>query len=326
MTADNIRYQIRDALSAVHDANFPAVATGLLAVLGYRSERTLELSGGAEEFFQAFPAQTRSAETEREFCEHVSSVQLIFQLTSEEIGVTNQTNLFDDASVFDEGRQQSFMFFSVELKDPSYVRGSYAGFTREINKRLNQPSVVLFKTADNLLTLSFIHRRPHKRDTTRDVLGQVSLIREINLANPYRAHLDILTELTLADCADWMDAHNKPLNFDGLLAAWLGKLDTEQLNRRFYRELFAWFNRAVSEARFPTNQARTLSSEEHVIRLITRLLFVWFIKEKGLIASDLFVEEQITGLIKDYRRDTGDSYYRVVLQNLFFRHAEHGNR
>ena len=61
-----------------------------------------------------------------------------------------------------------------------------------------------------------------------------------------------------------------------------------------------------------------MKPEEHIIRLITRLLFVWFIKEKGLIADALFTETQVSPLLKDYDRDTGDSYYRAVLQNLFF--------
>ena len=110
-----------------------------------------------------------------------------------------------------------------------------------------------------------------------------------------------------------MDAHGHAINFDGLLAAWLNALDTEALNRDFYRELFQWFERAVSEARFP----KLLKAEEHVIRLITRLLFVWFIKEKALVAEDLFVEHRIATLLKDYD-PAGDSYYRAVLQNLFF--------
>lgn len=76
-----------------------------------------------------------------------------------------------------------------------------------------------------------------------------------------------------------MNDHNKPHNFDGLLAAWLAKLDTQELNRQFYRDLYNWFERAIEEASFPKNQAQIISSEEHIIRLITRLLFVWFIKE-----------------------------------------------
>ena len=230
---------------------------------------------------------------------------------------------------FDRGQQQSFIFFAVELKKATCARGQYAQFTREINKRLSQPTVVLFKTTDlpaehgsaqagNLLTAAFVHRREHKRDPNRDVLGKVSLIREIDPANPHRAHLDILAELSLAECAKWMDTHHRPHNFDGLLAAWLDKLDTEELNRRFYRDLFFWFERAVDEATFPENEAKTLRPEEHVIRLITRLLFVWFIKEKGLISGDLFIEAQVAGLLRDYDRNGGDSYYRTVLQNLFF--------
>ena len=112
--------------------------------------------------------------------------------------------------------------------------------------------------------------------------------------------------------------HGKPCNFDGLLDSWLAALDTEELNRRFYRELFAWFEYAVKETSFPANETNSLSPEEHIIRLITRLLFVWFIKEKGLVASDLFVEHQVTVLLNNYDRNGGDSYYRAILQNLFF--------
>ena len=45
----------------------------------------------------------------------------------------------------------------------------------------------------------------------------------------------------------WMPS-KKPKNFDGLLAAWLAKLDTEELNKQFYRKLFAWYEWAVAEA------------------------------------------------------------------------------
>ena len=88
----------------------------------------------------------------------------------------------------------------------------------------------------------------------------------------------------------------QPKNFDGLLEAWLARLDTEELNKKFYQELFAWFKWAVKEATFPTDKNRSLDPEEHVIRLITRLLFVWFIKEKGLVADELFNETQVSPL------------------------------
>ena len=116
----------------------------------------------------------------------------------------------------------------------------------------------------------------------------------------------------------WMDARDQPINFDGLLAAWLSALDTEELNKRFYRDLRDWFKRAVEHAKFPKTGRRAQSPKEHVIRLVTRLMFVWFVKEKGLVADDLFIEARIRDLLKNYDAGGGDSYYRAVLQNLFF--------
>ncbi len=319
MSTDNLLEALQSTLAAMPASDFLEATKDLLATLGYRSERTLPgQTGAVADFIAQFPAPKENTRTEQVFRENVRSVQFVFQLTDDEIASFDQPTLGFETASFDKGQQQSFIFFAVELKEATYARGQYAQFTREINKRLSQPTVVLFKTADNLLTLAFVHRREHKHDPERDVLGRVSLIREIDPANPHRAHLDILAELSLTECAKWMDIRNRPHNFDGLLAAWLDKLDTEELNRRFYQDLFVWFDRAVKEARFPTDQARTLPAEEHVIRLITRLLFVWFIKEKGLIVGDLFIEAQVADLLKNYDRDSGDSYYRAVLQNLFF--------
>ena len=312
MSNGDLRERIQSTLKSVPNKNFLSVTKDLLKVLGYQSERMLELSGRPEDFIQKFPAPNENTRTEQAFCENAQSVQLVFQLTSHEIASTGL-----GTNAFDEGQQQSFIFFSVVLKETNYARGQYAEFTREINKRINVPTVVFYRSG-NMMTIAFVGRRPHKRDRTRDVLEQVTLIKDIRPQNPYRAHLDILAELSLRDLLLWMESNNQPKNFDSLLEAWLNKLDTEELNRRFYRDLYNWFELAIAEATFPKNQAQTIPSEEHVIRLITRLLFVWFIKEKRLIAEDLFIEHKVRGLLKNYDRETGGSYYRAVLQNLFF--------
>ena len=303
--------QIRSVLKAISASDFLIAAKDLLDVLGYQSDRTQELSGSVDEFVQEFPAYSQNTQTRQAFRKHVRSVRLIFQVTSDEIASVDQPTLGFEADSFDKGQQQSFMFFVVELKERTYARGQYAQLTREINKRLSQPTVVLFRTTNHRLTLSFVHRREHKRDPGRDVLGHVSLVREIDPADPHRAHLDILAELSLAECSEWIDIHNESHNFDGLLAAWLDKLDTEELNRRFYGELFDWFKRAAAEAKFPS----TVLAEQQVIRLITRILFVWFIKEKGLVREEWFVPAEMKKLLNDFG---GSDYYRAVLQNLFF--------
>ena len=164
------------------------------------------------------------------------------------------------------------------------------------------------------LTLSVINRRLGVRDPSRDVLEKVTLIKDIDFRDTHRAHIDILFDLALEP----LNQTHGVRNFVELHRAWEKTLDTEELNKKFYRELFAWFEWAIAEAKFPTDKNRNIDPEEHVIRLITRLLFVWFIKEKGLVADELFNETHVRDLLEDYNRDTGDSYYRVVLQNLFF--------
>ena len=307
---------IKSALAALSTGDLLEKSKHLLATIGYRSERTLELSGSVDDFIQEFEALNLNTKTEQEFRDTAESVKLVFQFTSDEIADDLQQTLFEAAS-FDKGNTDSFLFCAVELKNNTYSRTKYAEFTREINKRLVAPTVVFFRVA-NRLTIGFTDRRPHKTDEDRDVLGQVTLIKDIRLKNPHRAHLDILSELSFEDRVDWIAANNKPKNFDGLLAAWLAKFDTEELNKQFYRKLFAWYEWAIETATFPTDENRILKPEEHVIRLITRLLFIWFIKEKGLVTDALFNKAQIQDLLKETDFDNGDAYYRAVLQNLFF--------
>ena len=105
--------------------------------------------------------------------------------------------------------------------------------------------------------------------------------------------------------------------FDALHRAWQGVLDTEALNRRFYTRLFEWFEYAVATCSFPDDGAGEGNAERHVIRMITRLLFIWFLKEKRLVPEEFFEEGFAEEQLRDHRPD-GTDYYRAVLQNLFF--------
>ena len=317
MPAPNALDDIAAALTASAPATLRASSLTLLAALGYRSDRTLPIPGAPDPAAfrsMAEVASGKTLHTEKARFAEWTQADLLFQLTDTE--VRSDQTLFQDAAL-EPGLLQSALFFAIELRGAGYSRTALADVTRQINRLFPMPVVVLFSYAGRL-SLAVVHRRQHRRDPNRDVLGRVSLIRDIETRNPHRAHLDILHALSLPERIAWLDAHKQPRSFDGLLAALLAALDTEALNKRFYTALFAWFTRAVTEATFPTKPPRTLAPEEHVIRLITRLLFVWFVKEKGLIAAELFTEAQVAGLLKDYDRDTGDSYYRAVVQNLFF--------
>jgi len=290
-------------------------ARNLLNTLGYQSERTLDLeSNTAETFIAAYDRQGK-LNHDRALTAKWTSIDLLFQLSGTDLTLTETTGwLFDPSQTqVDNTIIQSYLFFALRLEGSNYSRTQLAQITREINKLFMMPAMLLFQHGETL-TLSIINRRLHASDPSRDVLEKVTLIKDIDFKGPHRAHIDILFDLALEPLNQTHGIHN----FVELHRAWAKTLDTEELNKKFYRELFAWFEWAVAEGKFPTDKNRALKPEEHIIRLITRLLFVWFIKEKGLIADALFNETQIAPLLKDYDRDTGDSYYRAVLQNLFF--------
>ena len=254
----DIRKRVQASIAAIPYSDFFEVAKDLLEVLGYQSDRTLELSGSVNNFIQALPAMRSNTKTERAFREHVQTVRMIFQLTNDEIASVGQQKPTDMSALIDDGRQQSVLFFAVELKRDDYPMGIYDEFTREIDKRIFVPAVVFFR-AGTLLTIAVIGRRPHKLDDSRDVLERVtSLSREIPTENPRDADLDVLSELSLPECTKWMDANYKPYNCEGLLAAWLSKLDTTERGRPFYVYTFDWLERVESEAKLPEGEEITL--------------------------------------------------------------------
>lgn len=323
MPNTQLQDQITSDIRNLASGDLATGAMKLFATLGYESTRFFpdEDDNSPSAFLKRLPANTPNTQSEQEFRKEVSSVKMLFQVTSSEIQTAGgeTADMFSNvAGEVDESVVQSFAFAVAELKGKSYPRGVYARVAREINKRPPIATVVLMRNANQDVSLAFVDRRPHKRNPNRAVLGNVALVREIETGNLHRAHLDILTELNLGGRLEWMANNGQSNDFAGLLAAWLDVLNTEELNKRFYRGLFKWFNRVIDEARFPADEAKKQAPEEHVIRLISRMLFVWFIRENGLVPDELFSERDIANIIANYDSDGGDSYYRVILQNLFF--------
>ena len=305
-----IRNAIRDALKNFETGRLRARAVALLVdVLGYKSPRyeedfDFESDGFLEWADEEAPDRTIAKKPREAVQETLDRIDMVFQYTEDEFGV--QADLF---GAYQASRAESFLFLAVDLADGDHPRHKLAEMTRAINRPFMMPVIVFFRyrreDGSTALTLAVIHRRAHKRDPERDVLERATLIKDIRVADPHRAHVEILSDLELG-CLEL----SAP-TFDELHGAWERVLDTEKLNKRFYTELFGWFKRAVSEATFP-DDARP---EEQVIRLITRLLFVWFLKEKRLVSEDWFDESAMKTMLSDFG---GSDYYRAVLENLFF--------
>ena len=314
----SVKQEIENALKKFLDEQMPLrdAATHLLNTLGYYSQRVGndEIDNDRSDrlvesaLLTANPTDKLRIDDWDSFCQ-------IMQVTDAEINqqvTPEQGNLFESSGI-DDMLRTSYMFVAVQLSKDTYTRTQLADITRFINKALQKPIMVIFRYGA-VLTLAIINRRPNLRDRTKQVLEKVTLIKDIHLDSPKRAHIDIVSDLYLHRLIENEGVNN----FDTLDKAWEGILNTEELNKQFYRKLFTWYEWAVKEATFPTDENRVIKPEEHVIRLITRLLFIWFIKEKGLVADELFKKAQIQDFLKEDVFDSGDSYYRAVLQNLFF--------
>ena len=101
----------------------------------------------------------------------------------------------------------------------------------------------------------------------------------------------------------------------------------EALTKQFYRDLFEWYQWAVSDASnitFPNDTAIEDDDrddiEKKIIRMITRIMFVWFIKQKELVPDRIFDADFLSTILKDFDpySKTEGNYYNAILQNLFF--------
>ncbi len=309
-------------------------AIGLFKTLGYNTERQNPLPNKNYDDFKDSFLGTDSPFNEEKACvKEWKSIDLLFQLTADE--VSSQQSLFNTKQV-DNTIIETYLFFSIELTKAEYNRTQLAQITREINKVFPMPVLIVFKHGESI-TLSVINRRLNKKDAQKDVLEKVTVVKDISSTSPHRAHIEILFDLSFSE----LQRVYKFTNFVELHNAWQKTLDTKELNKRFYRDLSNWYFWALQEVHFPTtncaaNKNSQMKEEEKVkehnaknlIRLLTRLLFVWFVKEKNLVPDELFDESYIKDSLlngfeprkkKDFNHKTqGSKYYRAILQNLFF--------
>ena len=163
---------IRRALRGFEVGSLAENALALFSTLGYCSEKRLDLSPNTagsfvEQFDEAHRLNPRNA-----LLSEWKSVDLLFQLTGDEITAEMQGCLpFEFNKRVDNSIIESYVFFAVGLQGEQYTRTQLAGITREINKLFPMPVMVLFRHGQ-ALTLSIINRRLHKRDESRDVLAE----------------------------------------------------------------------------------------------------------------------------------------------------------
>jgi adenine-specific DNA-methyltransferase len=302
--------QLQIAIKDFATRDLREAALALLSTLGYESSRVIQIDS-LEDLPNTTPLENEKPE--------IKSLQGLFQLTTDEVRSSGQSKLFQ-AGQFENSIIESYVFIALELTKPEYNRAKLAEITRGLNKAFTIPVFIIFKHGTSI-SLSVTRRRTNKRDQNKDVLEKVTIIKDIALTNPHRAHLDILEDLHLPSLL----AGKVITEFVELERMWAKVLDISALNDRFYKELSGWFYWALDykNVQFPNEKNKDSSTDErqkNLIRFITRLIFTWFLKEKNLVPEKLFEPKQLANILKKFvpLEENDSTYYQSILQNLFF--------
>ncbi len=317
MPAPDLRESIQSSLATFAARPLRSAATDLFRILGYDSDRKLDWT---LDTFLDLTTKAASPLSEKDtgvLKKDIASLELLFQLTDSEITAAGHQDLFESRTAVDTTKIFSYLVIACELKRERYNRTELARLARLINKPLPMPALVLFKHGDTI-SLAILHRRLNKRQADKDVLEKATLIKDIRFVEPIRAHLEILQDFSLSHLAEDFGFHN----FVSLHEAWRKRLDTFALNDKFYQEIADWYfwaQHLIAEGKIiPPRDADTEAERSlFLIRLLTRLIFCWFLLEKRLLPPALFRDKDLRKLLKDFTPDSA-SYYKAVLQNLFF--------
>ncbi|MDR2444924.1 MAG: hypothetical protein LBD44_03185, partial [Spirochaetaceae bacterium] len=212
-------------------------------------------------------------------------------------------------------------FFDVTLQENVDIARSRVTIQRAVRKSLDayQSAIVIFhyENSQGLWRFSFINKGGSAKDATP--AKRYSYL----CGKGYSCR-------TAADNLEKLAAIPGAKNLEDVTAVF----SIEALTKEFFTRLFKWYDTwAVHIVRFPLGSGKNAhlpktlddavkkENRQHLIRLITRLIFVWFLRRKeNLMPSWIFDAQELKKLLHNFDEHSAKSgsYYNAILQNLFF--------
>jgi len=212
------------------------------------------------------------------------------------------------------------LLFGVTLKKRQdnlpITRSHLAEITRAFNRTFPYTPVTIIFKYSNLISFANSERIKYKQEWREgEKVGKVSLLKDIDTKQPHRGHLAILKQLVIPTTGS-----KAVKSFTQLYYYWQSVFSISVLNKNFYEDIIAWFNKAVKDIKIPDQNAGSEKHKDFTVRLIARLIFIWFLKELKVVKDDLLLPEFDNGADNDLikPKSKGTAYYKFILQNLFF--------
>ncbi len=299
-------------LSLFNTANLFEAATNLFQQLGIKLNSNTAEALPTKDLMKSFYKDN----------EVFNSIKSTYFIGIIDDSVFQASGMFDANYSIKEALQQGnknydgLMIFALELtKKPT--RTEISEITRAFN-RISQKmpvALVLKYTIEKeaVFSIAISERFKYLQNWRQgEKVGKVIILRDIFTTNTHAGHQRILLDLV------------KPAgvtNYAQLHAQWLEVLDVNILNKKFFQELANWYFWAMDKVQFPDDieKKKDIRNATNLIRLITRVIFIWFIKEKHLVPDYLFNEKYLSTILKDFLKNKKSAnYYQAILQNLFF--------
>lgn len=344
---ENSRSKMVEILNGFNKNDYIAASKNIFRVMIGEELPNLayEIEYNSSDFVKRHSDIFKSPKSRNIFNEYIKEIRIVAQINASSLYQLEKKELIvsEELETYDV---KSLLFVVVRMEAGNYRKSTLSYITRQINRTMFSPTVIIFsyeKVKDaNTASIAFINRRPSKQMSHTDVVeNKVSMIYDVACGTPHPAHLDIINDLHLPNLINKVDWDKR--NFRGIMDKWLEALSIEKLGKDFYKRLFDWFKKAndAGSVIFPQHDKNKVLDEENnieepLIRLITRFMFAWFAKEKGLIPEELFIQKELfqikdkeffdqsiiqkhyKPILKEKYDDGNNDYYCAVLQNLFF--------
>lgn len=186
------------------------------------------------------------------------------------------------------------LYFRLSPID-SNKRSDLVQKTKELNKNFGNHNIIFFHN-ENLLHICFAKRRVNKSEQNKDVIEQITIIKDIDINHISHAHslnLQAIKEI------------NNQLSIQEYYEEILEKLSIDGINERFLKDIRAQFSEFESALILPEDSNnKPQIKREFILRLFARILFCKFLEKKGAIDSCIW--------------QIDNDYYHSVLEPLFF--------
>lgn len=215
-----------------------------------------------------------------------------------------------------EKEYPGLMIFSLEAK-PEFepTRTDLAEITRTLNRlSVAVPVLVLIRYKGQKLAFMLAERVKYKQAWREgEKIGKISILKDVSVGETHRGHLNILNEMRITK-------KSKVTNINELYFYWQSVFSISILNKAFYEDIISWFNQAVKKIQIPDQKKGSEKHKDFTVRLISRLIFIWFLKELKVVKEELLIPYFLNGNKNEViePNSEGSGYYKFILQNLFF--------